>query len=658
MTVAIIDFESKSNCDLKAAGAYVYSEDPTTDVICMSYKIGDAATKTWIKGDPPPTDLFEAIEEGCWVVAHNNLFDKSFWVNVMVSRYGWPEIPDEQWFDTMASCARKAIPLDLETACKVLRVSVQKDMEGNAALKKIMKPNPKTGEWNKDPELYQKVYDYCPIDVEATHGVLGRLGALEPREMEIFQLSQKMNWRGLRLDLDFASDCQAVIDGAIPPLREAFEELVGCKAGSHVKVRTWVNDHFPGREMFDDLKAETVEHALENWELPPDVVKALELRKAVTSSSVAKLKSMRACCSADGRARGLIQYHGATTGRDAGRLLQPQNFPRGTIDCGEDENGDPVTPWSVTVPVIQSRDHEFVTAMFGCSVQAVQSALRHCLVAAPGHVLVAGDFSTIEARIVLCLAGQYDKIEVMKAGGDIYCDMAEAIFDRPVSKKTDPEERQTGKNSVLGLGFQMGAKKFRQRYAKTKELDFAKDVVNTYRNEWAPLVPKLWEGLYNASLETVWTGRTHSHAGCTFRMTDGWLTCEMPSGRKLYYFKPRKTQRHMPWSTEEKPDIRPGWSYLVKRQGVMVTNHAYGGLLTENIVQALARDLLYDRAPVAEREGYPLVLTVHDELVCEVPEGYADPDVLGQIMEDAPRWAIELGIPVAAECWAGDRYRK
>ena len=239
---------------------------------------------------------------------------------------------------------------------------------------------------------------------------------------------------------------------------------------------------------------------------------------------------------------------------------------------------------------------------------------------------------------------------------DIYCDMAATIFHQPVNKKDHPELRQTGKNTVLGCGFGMGKDKFRARYAPKEDIVFAHNCIQAYRTDFAPLVPKLWYALEEAAVEAVWTGRPHESHGILYKMEDGWLTCRLPSGRKLWYRDPRRERRVMPWSTDEKPDVRPGWSYRAFKMGQWKTIYAYGGLLTENVVQASARDMLVHAMFTCEENGLPVVLTVHDEIVTEAPGDNSK--LLEDIMTDQPAWVRERQIPVGAETFSAERYRK
>lgn len=302
-------------------------------------------------------------------------------------------------------------------------------------------------------------------------------------------------------------------------------------------------------------------------------------------------------------------------------------------------------------------DWEYVETVVGPPIETVVSGLRHALVPDKGKTFISGDFSTIEARIVLSLSGQHDKTAIMAAGQDIYIDMAQQIHGRPIDKKRDPAERQDGKNSVLGLGFQMGAQKFHDRYCPDKPFEFAERVVSIYRKEWAPNVPDVWYAFDHASTQTVWTGRPHDAYGVEYALEDGWLTARLPSGRKLYYWNPKPVKREMPWSTREKPDIRGCWTYEALKNGRWKTIDAFGGLETENVVQALARDLLVAAMFRLEENGFPLVLTVHDEALAEV-EGQVDEAAFGQIMSEGTEWSKAIGIPVGVETWSGDRYRK
>ena len=672
----ILDFETASGCDLTKSGAWRYAEDPSTEVLCLAYRLTSdrGPASVWVPnfGHQAGTDLYEYAEDPEVVfIAHNVGFEKAIWRHIMVRAYGFPDVPNERWHDIMAVCAMKAMPLKLEHASLVFRLPNQKDKDGSKFTKAMSKPNRK-GWLDRSPESLQRVYTYCQQDINAEQDLHRRVGWLTPEERRVWLLDQTINERGVLLDAPFVAAAIQVVAKASGPLAEEFQGLTGgLKFTQRDKIMKWVLDQ---GVTLPDMKKETLDAVLgggdddpdgdgdggEDWEaaaegsdidLPNGVRRALSIRRLIGSASVKKLLSMELCTGADGRARGLLQYHGAGPGRWAGRLLQPQNFPRGSLRVG-DGLPDP----EVLVDAILTGDPDYVECLFGPAVEAVVSSLRHSIIAAPGKTLLVGDFSQIEARIVLALAGQTDKVEVFrKFGSRVYIDMAELIFSRKINKKVDVEEYTIGKNTVLGCGFQMGARKFLARYAKGHDLAFAKRVVDTYRNEFAPAVPDLWAALEEASLQTVLTGQAHEAYGVEYRLEDGWMTARLPSGRKLWYWNPRATRKAMPW---DKDDIRPAWTYQAKKLGRWIPCDAFGGLETENVVQALARDIMVDAMVRAEDNGFPIILTVHDELVTEPWKGDADVAALGQIMSELAPWAKALGLPIAAECWMGDRYHK
>jgi DNA polymerase len=438
--------------------------------------------------------------------------------------------------------------------------------------------------------------------------------------------------------------------------------------GQIAKVRAWVEgrgvacpdlttetvSRLLGEEA-DDALGETDESVADESDadhLPSDVREALHIRHLIGSSSIKKLKAMEACVGYDGRARGLFRYHGTTPGRQTAGLFQPHNFPRGTNETiGMDVDAK--------VDAIMTGDPEWVKAVTGVEpVELVVGSLRHAIRAAPGRVLMSGDYSGIQARTVLALAGQHDKTALMASGADVYLDMAKAIYGREISK-ADTAERQLGKASVLGLGFQMGAPKFKFTAARQGielTLPRAKGVVDVYRKEWAPQVPYLWYGLSDAAVNAVWHQEEQESHGIVYRLEDRWLVAEIPNGSTIHYFDPQPVTRKMPWSTDEQPDYRRGFTYRVEKQGRLITRDAFGGQLTENIVMKIEREMVECAKRKLEDNGFCPIMEVHDEIVCEPLT--RDLDAFKAIMEDVPRWVREMQIPVHVDVWQGERYRK
>ncbi len=217
-------------------------------------------------------------------------------------------------------------------------------------------------------------------------------------------------------------------------------------------------------------------------------------------------------------------------------------------------------------------------------------------------------------------------------------------------------ERQTGKNSVLGLGFQMAWEKFKLKYARTDTDQFCQEIVRVYRKEWAPKVPYLWYGLGDAAIATVHSGRAHSAYGVEYRIEGDAMSCRLPSGRKIWYQQPRKTRRQMPWKDEG--DLTPGFDYYTMQDGHWHAKSAFGGLLTENVVMGIEVDIQRHAQKLCEENGFPIVLEVYDELVAEPEKVNADEKAFKQILLDVEPWVKELRIPIAVDTWAGDRYKK
>lgn len=675
MDWVLCDFETASACDLKKAGAWRYAECPTTEVLCLFWSINGSEPIGWLPGMPADELLCYVERSDVIFIAHNAGFEKAIWRNIMVSQYGWPDIPNSRWHDTMAACAHRGLPLEMGLAAGVLRLPAQKDDEGRRAVLDLSK-FAKSG-YVKDHDVkLARVYPYCAQDVRAEVSLHQRLGWLPTRERNVWLLDQRINERGVRLDLDYVQACIEIVGKSTIPLAAEFKELTGGLEFTQVaKIGAWCKAQ--GAEL-PDLRKETLAAILgagidgeedvtsngyvesaspsgvdvggRDW--PPAVFRVLEIRQLVGSAAVKKLPRMLACVGADGRARGIIQYHGAAqSGRFAGRLFQPHNFPILT-PMEEDEAMDV----DKVVSAIMTRDPAYVSDILGLPpVQGVVSALRHAIVSAENRLLTSADYAGIEMRILLAISGQRDKVELIASGASPYCDMGGIVYGYPITKRSHPVEYDIGKHGVLGLGYGLGWKEFKRRYAKNQPDEFSQRVVTTYRKEWAPCVPDFWYELEKASTKAVWDGGAHEAYGIVFQLHEEWLTERLPSGRLMWYFNPKKTRRPMPWDPD---DIRPGWSYEGMKLGQWQTIHTFGGLLTGITIQGIARDLLVDAVFKCEKENMPLCMTVHDENVTEPLIADASEEVLSEIMLDVEPWARQLDVPLNVSTWSGSRYRK
>jgi len=664
MIEVTLDFETASTVNLKKSGPWPYAENPTTEILCLWYDVGGGEPR---KCDHlhPGGDLLRYIgTDEAIFIAHGAGFEKAIWRKVMVPEFGWPDIPNKRWHDTQAVCAMKVIPQKLEKALLTLGLDEQKDMEGSKVTVALSKPS-KKGYFDRSPEKLAIVDRYCAQDIRTETLLHKRLGYLPPGERQVWLLNQRVNERGLRLDMDFVRQAQKVVDRALVPLEAEFKQLTGgLDIGQRDRIIAWAKGqgftlHDMTAERIKDLLGGSIDDAEDDETdphgagahvvLPSAVRRVLTIRQLAGSASVKKLAAMEACVCADGRARGLLQYHGTGPGRSAGRLLQPQNFPRGTLTLGKAP-----PPVGMVVEAIMTGDPDYVEMLLGPPIETVVGGLRHAIVSEPGRTFVSGDYAGIQARVVLALAGQHDKTALMASGADVYCDMASKIYHRPITK-ADKAERQTGKNSVLGLGFQMGWRKFLLKYGKGLTEEFCQEVVRVYRKDWAPRVPYLWYGLEEAATEAVWSKRPCTRYGVEYRIEDRWLSARLPSGRKIWYFNPQPIKRRMPYDQDV---IKECFTYQATKMGQMKTIDAFGGQLTENVVMGIERDIMTNAMFKLEANGFPLVLDVHDEIVGEPLKADADEKAFTEIMLDTQDWVKAMKIPIAIETWQGERYRK
>jgi DNA polymerase len=666
MRYVVSDFETASRADLQKIGAWKYAADMSTFMLCLALKLV-------VDNKPEPTrvlsekqihaidrELYElASDPEVIFLAHNAGFEQAMWKFHMVP-LGYPELPPERWHDTMASAAMKALPLGLDAVVTALDLPVRKDMEGHRHMLYMCKPDKDDGWSHHTPENLQRLYTYCVGDVDAQYGVYLSTKGLGTSERHTWVIDQRVQQRGLRIDVEFVHACIDVLDQVRIPMTERFRELTGLKPTQREKVLNWVNDQ--GVPLGDMRKA-TLDAILDaddefdisdfSEPLPYHVHEVLTLRRALGSSSVAKLERMLACAGSDMRVRYATQYHAARTGRDGGRLIQIQNYPRGEIGERQGLTAD------ILAEAILTRDLPTIRDIWGDDIfTAIISSLRSCIVPEKGKVIASGDFAAVEARNLLSFAGQHDRVDQMHSGQDVYSETASMIYKRPINRKL-PEHAimgNIGKQTFLGSGYGLGPVGFRARFAPKESIEFAKICINTYRKEVAPLVPRFWYNLYDASVKAVWCehAKTYDYAGIEFRKENDYLTMRLPSGRKIWYHKPRKEKAINPVTGDE----NPAWSFM-SYQGKKFRRHlAWHGMVTADCVQGSARDLMTEAMKRAESAGLYTIFKVHDELVFEE---YDRPDLceqIKQIMEDISPWARERRFRVKAEVEKMIRYRK
>ena len=726
MNAATIDFETRSAFDLRRGGSWGYAEHESTEIMCLAVRMPDGFEFLW-HPDYPSVGLeetgweelgqfFEYVIRGGLIEAHNAQFERAIWTYVGTKRLGWPVVKGNQWRCSAAVAATHAIPRSLAGAADALGLDQIKDDKGARIMKRISKPRlpvkadlsyiasklwgdasrwkevgkPKDmwvlkqlyghlpgvesmNPWHENLDDLRMLFDYCQQDVRTEHALSVRLGDLAGDELSLWQLDQNMNARGVQIDLP-------LVDKAIE-----LADICGDESNARLHtltdgaVRTcnqrdaflnWINDR--GGPKLKDTQKATIEKAVKNPKWDEKAREALQIRLDQAKSSVKKYPAMKTVTNSDGRARGLLAYHGADTGRWAGRLIQPQNFPRGTADG----------PIDVLCDTIMTGDREEIEFLYGPTMEALASALRGALVAGPEYELICSDYSSIEARGTFWITGDREALKVFDQGKDIYKDMATLIYGVAYDDVTK-DQRQVGKQAILGLGYQMGWEKFRDtcaNYGIDMDDDMAQKVVQTYRRAHHP-VRSFWYDVEKYAIEAVQSRRAMKFGKLDMYLADDFFKIQLPSGRCLSYFEPRVERVVSKWQDDEMEEthersIKENWSVekcdaeglKTKRQltfmGVnsqskkFLRQSTYGGKLTENIVQGLSRDIMAAAMLRLDATGvYHPILTVHDEVIAEVSPGDGSVEDFENQLTILPDWAE--GFPVEADGgWRGQRYRK
>lgn len=772
---AHIDFETASACDLPSSGVAVYSKDPTSRIWCMAWRIGDAPPQLWTPFAPEPSALLEHIAAGRRVIAHNAVFELYIWNHLLRRRYrpDWPELYPQQIDCTMARALTLGLPGSLDMVGRILGTTAQKDMAGAAVMRKMMRPravygqadknfwtyrqnatvglgDPFNPEWEYDEargevlrwwcgpesvELAEKLGDYCIGDVYAESEIDGILPPLTLPERELWLRDREVNGRGVRVDRAFAQRAEALTELVKKKANRAVSVLTQgavSKITEASKIIAWLNGR--GIECSSigkgELDALTERAAFLGDDLAETV---LSLRVSSGKSSLAKYSRMNSSASLeDDRIREMLQFYGASTGRWAGRLVQPQNLIR--LDAEKH-----LEPVQLLLKLVHAHGHQpeqcydLIEALVGPPALWLSRALRATFEAAPGHWFVGGDFSNVEGRNNAWMAGEKWKCDAFRAydagtGPDLYKLAYSKSFGCSI-EAVDKPKRQIGKVQELALGYQgsvgalvkmaaangirardligpvraatpplvwqqvaAGYRKAPNKAGLDEETWTAcKIVVNGWRAAH-PMIVKSWWNLQDAVLEAV------ERRGVTVQVEDypiryvydgQILWAILPNGRSLAYIRPRiKAVRQdtvvMP-DGQEVPadDLGPlelqMWldcgARLVEgrtrrqvvcegREGGKWLDYAlYGGFLCENVVQAFCRDLMACAMFRCEAHGYPIVLTVHDELLSEREIGLGTANEFAHIMSVLPDFAqrhpfFNEPMPLAAAAWEDTRYVK
>lgn len=670
-----LDWETRSCADLKKTGADRYARDLSTEIVCASFRFDELPVRRWRPGEPFPGDVLAHVWRMGKVVAHNAMFERVVW-NHVLPRYikNAPVMQPEQQIDTMARAYALALPPSLDGVGQALGLATQKDRDGHRLMMKLCKPRSVDPlAWWEDPADIARLQAYCDQDVEVETLVDKTLPPLSPSEQRLWVLDQTINDRGVQIDIPMVTRALSVVEVAMKQAdRKMWEITDGAvkRITETGKLVAWLNSR--GIECESVAKGETDELVAAATLYDDQVaLGAVELRKSAKSST-AKFKAMLSAAAEDFRVRGSLQYHGAATGRWAGRLIQPQNFPR--VDAERDL-------WRVEA-ALALLDSELAPQDVAESLRlytnsepmdVLSKCLRAMIIAAPGKDLIGGDFAQIENRIAAWIAGEEWKLNAFRAydtilghdssgkeirkGPDLYVMAYSEAFGVP-PEAVDKTMRAGGKVQELACQFggaENAVLKMAHNLGMPLSEDRAKQLKVGFRDANPNIVQSWWD-LGDAAIEAV---RAPGMAVPCLRgriqyvVSNGFLFCRLPSLRVIAYAAPRLVAVEDKFGRTRYQVEFDGVDSLTKR---WCAQRLYGGLQFENIVQAAARDVMVSAMFRSEAANYPLVCTIHDEILSEIPEGFGSLEEFTKMMSETVSWAPDM--PVAVSTWRDRKYVK
>lgn len=684
MTTLHLDLETYSAVPINH-GTHAYAAGAEIMLFAWAIDEGEVQVVDEANGEHRPAELVEALEDpDVLVQAHNSQFDRT------VLRYTGTEIALPRWRDTMVRALAHSLPGALGDLCEILKVPVDKakDKAGRSLIQLFCKPRPATSKIRRatkatHPVEWARFVEYAALDIDAMREVDRKLPVWNYQgiELDLWHLDQRINDRGVAIDTELADAAIRGVERAQKILAARTQELTygTVQAATQRDALLAHMLHEYGVEL-PDLQMATLERRVNDPDLPVELRELLAIRLQASTTSTAKYKTLARATSKDGRLRGTLQFNGASrTGRWAGRLFQPQNLPRPSLKQDQIDLG------------IEALKADAEDLLFDNVMELTSSAIRGCIVAPAGKKLVVSDLSNIEGRDQAWLAGENWKLDAFRAfdagtGHDLYkLAYAKSFGIEPGDVTKD--QRQVGKVQELALGYEGGVGAFLTFAAAynidleamgeqaldaipVEILDEAKDalawtkkqkrptfgltdrawiVCESFKRSWRyahPAISSMWRELGDAVREAITRpGVTTTCRSLRIRRDGAWLRVRLPSGRFLCYPSPQVEDGQISYMGVNQYSRK--WSRL----------KTYGGKLFENVCQAVARDVLTTNMPIIEAAGYRVVLTVHDEVICEAPDADEfNSDHLSALLSTNPPWAPDM--PLAAGGFEAYRYRK
>ena len=639
-----IDIETYSDVDLQKCGVYAYTDSPAFEILLFAYAFDDedVSIVDVAKGESLPERVMAALTDDSIVkTAFNAAFERT-----CIARHYNLTLAPSGWQCTAVQSAMLALPASLDGVGEVLDIQQKKLKEGKDLVRYFSMPckpakanGGRTRNLPEDaPEKWELFKSYCIRDVEAEREIRYKLRnyPIPEGEQLLYQMDQEINDRGILVDqtlVDHAVTCDTEYRDQVT--KRAYE-LSGLEnPNSPAQIKDWLADR--GVQV-DSLSKKAVAGLIK--ETDGEVLEMLKLRLLMAKTSVKKYEAIKRSVCSDGRVHGLLQFYGANrTGRWAGRLVQVQNLPQNHLE-----------DLSLARDLVKDGDYETLDLLFDSVPGVLSELIRTAFIPKPGCRFIVADFSAIEARVLAWLSGENWRLETFKEGGDIYCASASKMFGVPVVKHGENGHlRQKGKISELALGY--GGSTGALTAMGAIDMGIPEEELPELVSQWRaanPHITKFWWDVDAASMKAVKEKTTVTCGNMTFSYRAGMLFITLPSGRRLSYVKPRlETNRFGRAAiTYEGVGESKKWMRI----------ETYGAKLTENIVQATARDLLAQAMLRLRAAGYKIVMHVHDEAVCEVPEGESSVEEVCRIMSEVPSWAA--GLPLNADGYECAFYKK
>lgn len=611
MTELGIDIETYSSNDLTSCGVYKYVEAPDFTILLFAYSIDGEKAQC--------IDLASGEELPDWIIAAltdpdvlKTAFNAAFERICLTKYLGLSKPLDPaQWQCTMVLAARMGLPLSLGQCGEVLHLAEGKMTEGKALIRYFSVPG-KNGKRHLPadaPDKWQTFKDYNNRDVDVEQAIRKRVRRLQPAAFDelLYVADQEINDRGVMIDQVLVDAAARFDDEYKAELLKQAQEMTGMEnPNSPAQIKDWISQVTGftvaslNKKNLDDLEKQLI-----YW---PKAQQVLAIRREMGKTSNKKYSAMQTCVCKDGRIHGLLQFCGAArTGRWAGRLVQVQNLPQNHLESLD-----------YARYLVKQGDLDEFEMNYGNVTQVLSELIRTAFIAAPGHTFHVCDFSAIEARVIAWLAGEEWVLDVFRSNGDIYCANASRMFKVPVEKHgQNAALRQKGKIATLALGYGGGVSALEAMGGSKLGLteDEEKEIVKLWRDS-NPRIVKMWGIIEKAAISAIKTGKSVTvHRGIQIGRRWGMLTITLPSGRTICY--PRaviETEYNDGWRGDHEIIEYEGLNQTTKKWGSIRT---YGGKLTENIVQAVARDILGIVILRAREKGLPVVFHIHDEIIVE-----------------------------------------